>query len=106
MGLWQQGTVFDYYVDEASCSMARWEARVPAFTHQPENFGAMFVPTVDTTRLTFLLELLASRNHHVMLIGNTGEPARIPRRGFAGSCFAQAGTGAERARTPGWRGIS
>ena len=76
-----QGTVFDYYVDEASCSMVHWETRVPAFTYQPENFGSMFVPTVDTMRISFLLELLMARNHFVMLVGNTGAPAasKLPR---------------------------
>ena len=73
-----QGTVFDYYVDEASCSMVHWETRVPAFTYQPENFGSMFVPTVDTMRLSFLLELLMARNHFVMLVGNTGPAAALP----------------------------
>jgi len=64
--------VFDYYVDEASCSMQHWEARVSPFTYQPSNFSSMFVPTVETTRIHFLMDLLMSRNHYVMLVGNTG----------------------------------
>ena len=72
-----QGTVFDYYVDEASCSMVHWETRVPAFTYQPSSFSSMFVPTVETTRIGFLMDLLMSRNHYVMLVGNTGASSLI-----------------------------
>lgn len=67
-----QGSVYDYYVDEQSCSMVHWEARVTPFVYQPGNFASIFVPTVESTRVSFLLELLMSRSHYVMLVGNTG----------------------------------
>lgn len=52
--------------------MVHWEARVPPFIYQPNNFASNFVPTVETTRISYMLELLISRNNYVMLVGNTG----------------------------------
>ena len=74
-----QGTVFDYHVDEHSCSMVHWESRVTPFIYQPGNFASNFVSTVETARITYLLELLISRNNHVMLVGNTGAQGHSPR---------------------------
>lgn len=67
-----EGTVFDFYVDEATCTMAHWAQRVPAFTYTPDSFSSLFVPTVETTRLTYLLDLLLPNKHHVMFVGNSG----------------------------------
>ena len=67
-----QGMVFDYYVDDASCSMVPWENKVPSFSYMPDNFSSLFVPTVDTTRLTYFLDTLIAKKHYVMFVGNTG----------------------------------
>lgn len=64
--------MFDYYVDEQNVCMAHWSQRVPAFTYAPDNFSSLFVPTVETTRLSYLLDLLVPNQHHVMFVGNTG----------------------------------
>ena len=64
--------VFDYYVDDASCSMVPWDNKVPSFTYMPDNFSSLFVPTVDTTRLTYFLDTLIAKKHYVMFVGNTG----------------------------------
>lgn len=64
--------MFDYYVDEQNVCMAHWSQRVPAFTYAPDNFASLFVPTVETTRLSYLLDLLVPNQHHVMFVGNTG----------------------------------
>ncbi|KAA6419077.1 MAG: flagellar outer dynein arm heavy chain beta [Trebouxia sp. A1-2] len=66
------GMVFDYYVDDASCSMVPWENKVPSFSYMPDNFSSLFVPTVDTTRLTYFLDTLIAKKHYVMFVGNTG----------------------------------
>ena len=67
-----QGMVFDYYVDDATCSMVPWENKVPSFSYMPDNFSSLFVPTVDTTRLTYFLDTLVAKKHYVMFVGNTG----------------------------------
>lgn len=68
-----QGMVFDYYVDDATCSMVPWEGKVPSFSYMPDSFSSLFVPTVDTTRLTYFLDTLVAKKHYVMFVGNTGE---------------------------------
>ncbi len=67
--------VFDYYVDDATCSMVPWDNKVPSFTYMPDNFSSLFVPTVDTTRLTYFLDTLIAKKHYVMFVGNTGGSA-------------------------------
>lgn len=67
-----QGTVFDHYVDEANCCMAPWEQRVPTFTYYPDSFSSLFVPTVETTRLTYFMDSLVANRHYVMFVGGTG----------------------------------
>ena len=67
-----QGLVFDHYVDEAMCAMVPWQQRVPAFQYFPGNFSSLFVPTVETARLTWLLDTLMAKHHNVMFVGNTG----------------------------------
>ena len=64
--------VFDYYVDDATCSMVPWEGKVPSFSYMPDSFSSLFVPTVDTTRLTYFLDTLIAKKHYVMFVGNTG----------------------------------
>jgi dynein heavy chain len=77
----ERGTVFDYYVDPKSGAMQPWEDRVSAFAYAPNNFSSLFVPTVETTRLSFLLDSLVARGHYVMFVGNAGTVrARLPTR--------------------------
>lgn len=68
----EKGLVYDYYVDEAQCLMVPWEDRVQKFQYFPGDFGSIFVPTVETTRLTYFLDSLIPNRHHVMFVGNTG----------------------------------
>ncbi len=70
--------MFDYYVDEAAVAMVSWEARVPAFAYAPDAAAAVFVPTMETARLTYLLDTLVARRHHVMFVGSTGARAPAP----------------------------
>ncbi len=72
-----QGLVFDYYVDEATCAMVPWQQRVPAFQYFPGNFSSLFVPTVETVRLTWLLDTLMAKHHNVMFVGNTGAMVQV-----------------------------
>lgn len=71
-----QGTVFDYFVDEASGSMISWETKVQGFQYMPDSFSNLFVPTVETTRLTYFLNSLMENKHYVMFVGNTGEASQ------------------------------
>lgn len=67
-----QGLVFDYYVDDETGNMVSWANRVPKFLYDPNNFAGLFVPTIETTRLNYIMDLLSANKHHVMLVGGSG----------------------------------
>lgn len=68
-----KGQVFDYYVDDKTAQMVPWEDRVHAFSYSAaDGFANMFVPTVETTRLSYFLDSLISHGHYVMFVGNAG----------------------------------
>ena len=58
----EKGLVFDYYVDETQCLMVPWDDKVPKFTYSLDAAGAsaLFVPTVEMTRLTYFLDSLVA----------------------------------------------
>lgn len=63
----EKGSVYDYYVDPDTCLMVPWDERVPKFSYG-DAAGAggrgapLFVPTVETARLTYFLDsLMANR---------------------------------------------
>ncbi|MEW5311809.1 MAG: hypothetical protein WDW38_003494 [Sanguina aurantia] len=68
----EKGLVYDYYVDETNCLMMPWEDKVAKFQYFPGDFNSIFVPTVETTRLTYFLDSMVAGRHHVMFVGNTG----------------------------------
>jgi dynein heavy chain len=96
----ERGSVFDYFVDDQTGAMRPWEERVTPFTYSPTNFSSLFVPTVETTRLSYFQDALVSRGHYVMFVGNAGTvrhaPARAPLASLSGSpnglCAAQGKT--------------
>ena len=46
---------------------------IPEYVHDPEKkFSEILVPTVDTVRTTWLLELMVSIKRPVVLVGETG----------------------------------
>ena len=51
----------------------RWSKLVPKYTHDPEvKFNEILVPTVDTVRASWLLQLTVDIKRPVVLIGETG----------------------------------
>ncbi|KAI8473051.1 MAG: flagellar outer dynein arm heavy chain beta [Monoraphidium minutum] len=70
----EKGSVYDYYVDADACLMAPWDERVAKFSYAGARGagGALFVPTVETARLTYFLDSLMANRHYVMFVGNTG----------------------------------
>ena len=67
------GLVFDYYVDEASGQMVPWADRVEGFGYNSaEAFANIFVPSVESTRLSYLLNSFIKNKHYCMFVGNAG----------------------------------
>ena len=67
-------SVFEYWVDPKKKGWVHWEERLNASWKVPANepFYKILVPTVDTTRYTYLLSSLVKAERHVLLTGDVG----------------------------------
>lgn len=51
-------TLFDYYWDGTENKWVQWSQKVPKYVHLPDRkFNKILVPTVDTVRTIWLLDL-------------------------------------------------
>ena len=68
-----QPTLFEYFFDSKKLVWVPWVDVIPKYLHDPEKkFSEILVPTVDTVRTTWLLELMVSIKRPVVLVGETG----------------------------------
>ncbi|KAJ3191413.1 hypothetical protein HK101_007802 [Irineochytrium annulatum] len=68
-----QGTVFDYFVEAESKRFAPWTDIIPQYEYDPDMpLSSVLVHTAETTRLRYLLDVLADNGKPVLLIGNAG----------------------------------
>ncbi|BHF75205.1 Dynein heavy chain 9, axonemal [Sparganum proliferum] len=68
-----QGSVFDYFIDPESKKFEPWLKRVEEFTlDQDIPLQSALVPTAETTRLRYFLDLLVAARRPVMLVGTAG----------------------------------
>lgn len=87
-----QATVFDYCLDESSITMVPWSTRVPPFSYAASvggdtpNAAALFVHTVETVRLQYLVGLVMKGGHHAMLVGGSGKHLSLAFKGIY-CCF-------------------
>ncbi|CAM9353290.1 unnamed protein product [Choristocarpus tenellus] len=66
-------TVYDYVVDVKKRDWEPWESKVPSFHYiKTAPFHKMIVPTVDTTRNSFVLGTLWAAKKHTLLVGSSG----------------------------------
>ena len=68
---------FDYVWSTDTDSFVEWSTKVPTYQPIPIGSGSgetpftqLFVPTSDTVRLTYLMNLLARKGRHCMLVGS------------------------------------
>src|SRR3546814_1984162 len=73
----KEGQCFDYYYDWDTNNYADWSNKVPAYVpiapglENPNlSFTDLFAPPNDSVRLTYLLNLLASKGKSAMLAGS------------------------------------
>ncbi|KAI8438868.1 hypothetical protein MSG28_011209 [Choristoneura fumiferana] len=67
------GTVFDYYIDTETKQFTPWTEKVPKFELDPDiPLQAVLVPTAETVRIRYFLDLLMKNKHPVMLVGSAG----------------------------------
>ena len=66
-------TLYDYYFDVEEAAWISWVSVVPDYVHDPGmRFNEILVPTIDTTRSTWLVQLMVKINRPVVLVGETG----------------------------------
>lgn len=66
-------TLFDYYFDVDREAWIAWEWTVPTYIHNPKvKFSQILVPTVDTLRINWILNMMNTINKPVLFVGETG----------------------------------
>lgn len=67
------GTVFDYYIDVETKQFTSWTETLPRFEMDSDvPLQAVLVHTSESIRIRFFLDLLMSKRHPLMLVGNAG----------------------------------
>lgn len=67
------GTIFNYYVDPETKSFLPWTDLVTSFEMDTDiPLQSTLVPTAETTRLRWFMDILIEKNHPVMLVGSAG----------------------------------
>jgi dynein heavy chain len=68
-----QFTIFDYFFDKKDMSFKAWTTKVPAFEYVKDTpYFELLVPTVDTYRHSYCLELLLENEKPAFFTGSTG----------------------------------
>jgi len=88
----KDGLCFDYFYDAASGEHVHWQSEVPKHVPVPigngsgqSPFNSLFVETVETARMTFLLNTLARNGKYAMFVGPAGTGKTEIIKNFLGS---------------------
>lgn len=67
------GLCYDYYWSVEENKWALWNGKIPVYEHLDEPiFSKIFVPTIHTTRLRYLLDMHLKRKKPVLFVGGAG----------------------------------
>ena len=67
------GLIYDYTFDQDAGEWRTWESTMVDYHHDAKlSFAEMIIPTMDTVRYTYLMELLVTNDKHVLMTGPTG----------------------------------
>ncbi|XP_078277210.1 LOW QUALITY PROTEIN: dynein axonemal heavy chain 10 [Rhinoraja longicauda] len=79
----QLPTLYDFHFDDERQKWVPWSKLVPKYVHNPkEKFLDILVPTVDTTRTSWLLEEMVAIKHSVLLVGESGTSKTATTQNF------------------------
>uniref|UniRef100_A0A803TD88 Dynein axonemal heavy chain 10 n=1 Tax=Anolis carolinensis TaxID=28377 RepID=A0A803TD88_ANOCA len=79
----QLPTLYDFHFEGQMKRWMPWSKLVPEYVHSPEvKFIDILVPTVDTTRTTWLLEKMVKIKHPVVLVGESGTSKTATTQNF------------------------
>ncbi|XP_033947329.1 dynein axonemal heavy chain 10 [Pseudochaenichthys georgianus] len=66
-------TLYDFHFDGTQQKWVTWSSLVPKYIHNPEmKFADILVPTIDTTRASWILEQMVKIKRPVLLVGESG----------------------------------
>ncbi|KAM8866758.1 dynein axonemal heavy chain 10 isoform 2-T2 [Synchiropus picturatus] len=66
-------TLYDFHFDGAQEKWVPWDRLVPKYIHHPDGkFADILVPTVETTRASWILEQMVKVKGSVLLVGESG----------------------------------
>jgi len=69
----REGTVYDYCIDEDTLKFVSWIERVPQYFYNSKiAYFNILVPTMDTVRYRFLMDVILKSSGNVLFSGNTG----------------------------------
>jgi dynein heavy chain len=75
--------LFEYFFDSDELQWVPWNHKVPEYTHDPSRrYNEILVPTVDTVRTTWLLDLMVKIKRPVVLVGETGTSKTATTQNF------------------------
>ncbi len=67
------GSLYDQYIDVKTLNLDLWEKKVTVYEAPADKkFSSILVPTVDTTRYSWLLNVLLATKKPVMFCGDSG----------------------------------
>ncbi|NXF04124.1 DYH10 protein, partial [Smithornis capensis] len=79
----QLPTLYDFHFDASQKKWVPWMKLVPEYIHKPElKFLDILVPTVDTTRTSWLLEQMVKVKRPVVLVGESGTSKTATTQNF------------------------
>ncbi|XP_027593384.2 dynein heavy chain 10, axonemal isoform X1 [Pipra filicauda] len=79
----QLPTLYDFHFDGSEKKWVPWMQLVPEYIHNPEvKFLDILVPTVDTTRTSWLLEQMVKIKRPVVLVGESGTSKTATTQNF------------------------
>ncbi|XP_064619187.1 dynein axonemal heavy chain 10-like isoform X2 [Lineus longissimus] len=76
-------SLYEYFWDGEQNKWVPWAQLVPKYIHDPEmKYNQILVPTIDTVRTTWLLNLQTSIKKPVVLVGDTGTSKTATTQAF------------------------
>eukprot|EP01060_Flectonema_neradi_P002972 TRINITY_DN11858_c1_g1_i1.p1 TRINITY_DN11858_c1_g1~~TRINITY_DN11858_c1_g1_i1.p1 ORF type:complete len:4751 (+),score=995.77 TRINITY_DN11858_c1_g1_i1:132-14255(+) len=88
----QGESIFDFYIDIVNDRWVKWDTLVEPWTYPSDdklNFSTLFIPTIDSTRIDFLLKSYFMQQKPILLFGDLGTAKTVSVEHFLSSMNTQ-----------------
>ena len=69
----KEGSIYDYLFSLSDKKWIKWMTIIDPYEIDPKmSFSEIIIPTTDSVRNTYILDMLLSNNKHVLMVGDTG----------------------------------